>query len=577
MARPDPHVPRAVRLPFPLPLPLQLQLPLALTLALTLAGAGRAQTPAPEPARPRLIALVAVDQLAAWVLEQTWPHLGDGGFRRIAREGVTFARCAYRHACTLTAPGHATLATGAPAAAHGIIGNSWFDRESGKSVYSCEDKDVTLLGGKASGSGRSPAKLLAPALGDAMKAHLGAASQVVSISWKDRAAILLGGRGADAAVWVEDSTGTFQSSTWYGTALPEWVAKINERRPFDACFKKVWDRVGPPEAYAGLVDEQPFEVPAPGGNRSLPRTMNGGKDEITVNFYAQLAASPFPNEILADAARAAIDAGGLGRDDVPDLLGLSLSANDIAGHNFGPGSVEARDLVLRTDRVLAAFLDHLDAAVGAGKWAVILSADHGIPPVPEPLAKQRLDAGRALLGRAAAMAANKALVSAYGEAPADPGRWIAGYDGLSLFLLRAELEKKSPDFDRACEIAAAAALTVRGIHAAVPASRLRAGRHPDDRVHRSLAAAAHATRAGDVLFAVAPYWLDSLSPSTHGTPWPYDQEVPLLAAGPGLARGVVSHVSVSPGLAAVLGARLCGIPPPSLAEDEVPGGVLTGR
>lgn len=164
-----------------------------------------AQTP-PAPERPRLVVLCAVDQLAAWVFAQGEPFLAeDGGFRRLAREGVTFAQCAFEHACTETGPGHATIGTGAPASRHGIVKNTWWSPADHATVY-CVAGDAEALPDLPEGKDKSPARLTAPTFAECLKAHV-PGSRVASVAWKDRSAILMVGGAADVAAWIEPKRG----------------------------------------------------------------------------------------------------------------------------------------------------------------------------------------------------------------------------------------------------------------------------------------------------------------------------------------------------------------------------------
>jgi predicted AlkP superfamily pyrophosphatase or phosphodiesterase len=104
---------------------------LALLLALAALAPARPQPPAAQPAapeRPRLAVLVVFDQLRADYLERWRKLFGPGGFRRLMEEGAWFRNCHYPYAATLTSPGHASMATGAVPASHGIIANDWYDR-----------------------------------------------------------------------------------------------------------------------------------------------------------------------------------------------------------------------------------------------------------------------------------------------------------------------------------------------------------------------------------------------------------------------------------------------------------------
>ncbi|MGE3173481.1 MAG: alkaline phosphatase family protein [Planctomycetota bacterium] len=549
------------------------------------AAAALAPSPAAQDggrvARPRLVVVCGVDQLATWVLQDARPHLAaDGGFARLSAGGVEFTGCAYAHACTETGPGHATIGTGAPARLHGIVKNEWFDRVAGAKVYCVQDPAAAALDGMPEGRDRSAHRLLVPTVGDLLKAH-DPQSVVVSLSHKDRSAILMGGRRADAVVWIENGTGRFVTNTRWGERAPEWLLQLDAGEPQRRWFGWTWDRVGDAAAYAGLVDDRPFELRHMStGQRTLPAVLNGGgRDEPGGRFHQEVYLSPVSNELVLEGALAAVAGAGLGADEHADLLMVSFSANDTVGHYFGPESVEARDTLLRLDGVLARLLAGLDDAVGAGRYAFVLTSDHGVAMSPEVAKAKGLGGGRELLHTRAKAVAEAALRAEFGD-----GSWITYVGGEMLYLDRERLgawanahgEAPEAVLDRAAALAAGACKDARGIDRGISVRELLAtgpapvGEGDDDPIRRAVFDGLVADRCGDVVFVPTPYWIEAGIAATHGSPHPYDREVPLLAVGPGLRRGALVADAVTPGLAAVLAARWLGIDRPAAATDDVP-------
>lgn len=547
-------------------------MPRVLVLLLLLGAA-----PAQPTVRPRLVVLISIDQLASWVFEDVLPHLAhqkEGGFNWLMTGGTWYRGAAYRHAWTSTGPGHATLSTGADPSAHGIVGNSWFDRGTGALRYCCLDPGAMGIGTATAAVDRGARALLAPTLGDTMKAHFGAASRVVSLSWKDRAAILMAGRSADLVAWMDKTNGSWVSSSRYCEALPDWLLAINRKRPLDGYFQKRWERGGPDTAFAGLVDERGFEYPSPGGGRrSFPYVIDGGVKIPSAPFYEHLYGSPFGNDILIQAAAAAIDGERLGQDDVPDMLCVSFSANDSVGHRYGPKSMEVRDIMLKTDRQLRGFFTMLEKKVGMEHCIVVLSSDHGVSPAPEPLVAAGVDAGRGELFLEAAQAANRVLTKRLGAPPPPSLRWVAGHDSAGLFLDHAAIAKRKLGLESVADLAATATGTSRGVRGAVNVVAMRKGRFLRRPWIGFVAAGLSGDRSPDVYVVLKPWWLSSTSAATHGSFYPYDREVPLLVWGagrPALGKAGVSRARVSPGLGIVLAARALGIPPPPLASARIP-------
>jgi predicted AlkP superfamily pyrophosphatase or phosphodiesterase len=210
---------------------------LALTAGLVSSWAApTAAAPAAAPAEPpRLVLLVAVDQMRYDYLPRFASGF-TGGMRRLMREGAVFTNAHLGHYPSVTAVGHSAMLTGAPPGISGIVGNDWYARGLKRNVTSVEDQGTPLLGAGA-GAGSSPKRLRVSTVGDELKmAHPG--SRVISMSHKDRSAILMGGRMADAALWWDQSTGNFVSSTWYGAELPKWAAAFNAGRPVNAWVGK---------------------------------------------------------------------------------------------------------------------------------------------------------------------------------------------------------------------------------------------------------------------------------------------------------------------------------------------------
>lgn len=551
----------------------------AAILAVAAFAPAQAATGSPGAAEPpRLLVLCSVDQLARWVFEAGRPHLAaDGGFRRLLDGGVEFSQCAYEHACTETGPGHATIGTGAPASVHGIVRNEWWSPDDAAKVY-CVGEVVAPLDDLTEGRNRGPGRLLVPTFGDSLKQHVKGA-KVASVSWKDRSAILMAGRSADAVVWFEASTGNLVTNTAWAESTPPWLRAFNDAHTIDDYHGWVWDRCGPDAAYEGLVDDRPYELPHQNGSnqRTLPQPITGGKPDPDQAFYTEVYASPIGNTMVRLAAEAAVQGMALGSDEVPDLLCISFSSTDLVGHYFGPDSVEARDALLRLDRDLATLLDFLDRTVGAGRYAFFLTADHGVGPTPEWAREQGVDAGRGALLKNARAAAEKALTQQYGAPPARK-RWFAHTGEGTFFLNQDVLRDRGVEGPvEASRIAARAAAGTAGVHAAFATEDLQTGGDDGDPLRAALVRSLCPGRAGDVQLVLRRNWLDGFTPASHGTPFPYDREVVALLMGPGVPAGKRVDAPITPGCGTVLFAAMLGVPRPVGATEELPAGVLGAR
>src|SRR6476659_1078960 len=206
-------------------------------LTSSITSAQRRSTTSTEPGqrakRPRLVLLIVVDQFRYDYLERFNDLFVENGLRRLMRDGASWTQSNYDHIPTYTAPGHATMMTGAYPAESGIVGNEWPDRVTGRRVTSVSDTTVTLLGGAQNEGASSPRRLMSSTVGDELRLATNDRSKVIGISVKDRSAILPAGRHANAAYWFSTNTGSMVSSTYYFNQLPAWVTAFNNTRPAD--------------------------------------------------------------------------------------------------------------------------------------------------------------------------------------------------------------------------------------------------------------------------------------------------------------------------------------------------------
>ena len=567
------------------------------------AQAPDAVTQSPGVEAPRLVVVISVDQLRSDYFDWLEPHFGEGGFKRLVGEGVSFVDAAYAHGITETGPGHAVLSTGAEPRVHGVIANSWLDRKTLRYVYCVEDPE----------HGRSPRNLRVPTLAEAWKRHYGEKAWVLSLSIKDRAACCMGGTAADLALWLDWEKGRLRSSSYYESkrslagnrkAVRAWVDALNSapKRLIDRRSNHVWKRLVLPEAapklYAALgKDRRVGERPPNGIGIEFPHVFP--KDGPT--YYTALSYSPFGHEFLLASASNAIEELKLGKHETPDLLLLSLSSLDYVGHAFGPRSHEVADCMIRLDRQLAAFFAKLDRLVGEGQWTVALSADHGVSELPEE-ARVRFGKGGTLdvhdLGRHPGIEGeagrNKGLFVRLSEAIAEKfsgqlgenyravqvvgsgqARRVASVlfkgSGSMLYLKPEILDRYGLDRAEVADFAAAWLRKQKEVSAACSLGELVAG--AEHRYAKLWAASCDPTRAGDVILSLQPYTQSKLSRQTtgtnHGSPHLYDRRVPIMFAGVGVARaGKVKGVARVRDFAPTL-ARIVGVPKPSGATGRV--------
>lgn len=299
-------------------------------------------------AKPKLVVVLVLDQFREDYLERYRSDFKTAnGFNLFLNKGANFTDCYFDYANTMTAPGHATIGTGAYTNGHGVSLNEWWDlnRSTTHPVSSVEDEQYLMVGSSDPKEiGVSPRNELASTLGDEVVLATKGQSKLFGISLKDRAAVLTSGHASKGAFWVDHATGQFVSSTYWGPQLPAWVQAFNT---------------------SGRADQAVREAGAKPGN-----------------FYNEVGKSPASVSYLLDFAKSLVSSEEMGKHDVTDVLTISISTTDILGHSVGPDAPEQRALIDAIDVDLNGFFSWLDQHVdgGMGNVWVALTGDHGIAP-----------------------------------------------------------------------------------------------------------------------------------------------------------------------------------------------------
>lgn len=542
-----------------------------------------ASSPAPAPAAPsgatsgglgpaarssgalggkRVVVLLVVDQLPSWTFSRDRPAF-HAGFARLLREGVYWPRAAYPYAPTVTAVGHTTLATGAPPRVSGIVENAWYDRAARRWIDPTEDAahpTVPPLPGNAKDDGASPHFELADTAG--------VGDRVLSISFKERAAILMAGRRAPSdprpddvtAAWFEPRANAFVTSTYYATTEPTWLSRLARERPIAPRLAGyVWTPLAGTPSRAPAKDDEPGEVGTSGLGTTFPHALAAATDPSHA-----VAVTPLANELVLEAVIEALDAG-----ERPDLLCVSFSAHDLAAHAWGQESWEATDVLLRLDDVVGRLLDALDARYGKDGWSMVFSSDHGGPPLVERAAKDPATEARRVDVADVRSVAERAAAAAVGE-----GAWIAAADDHMLYLSDAARALPDAERNKLLDAIVEAARAVPGMGFALRIDRAPFATGADctglGELETLVCRSVFPGRSGEVYWGPRRYSALQHRPFAavnHGTPWDYDREVPIVVREPGrsprVAEGEVpSTLRVAPTLA-----RMLGKPAPPTARE----------
>jgi predicted AlkP superfamily pyrophosphatase or phosphodiesterase len=516
---------------------------------------------ATQPARPKLVVVIVVDQMRADYVDK-FRGQWSGGLKRLVEEGAWFRTAAYPYAATNTCVGHATISTGALPASHGMVGNGWWDRDTQKMVTCTGDpkvKNVAYADGTTKG-GDSAWRMLLPSFAEELKFQSAGGTRVVTFSLKARAAITLAGHKADAATWFDTSTGSWVTSSPYGTQ--PFIEDYVKKHPVTEDYGKTWSLSLRKDAYwydekakgaatvSGWGDDFPFPLRGKEGG--------AGPDET---FYTQWGTSPFADTYLTKLAETAIDSMNLGKTPATDYLAISYSSTDYVGHTFGPRSWEIQDVLVRLDKDLGALFAHLDEKVGKGNYVVALTADHGVAPTVADMDETGFDAGVLNLLDLQSRLENALLPLNLGE-PAIAK--IAGNDVYFTPGIYGELHRDP----RTIKALMDAAIATPGVAAVFLAEELGGGFQTVSQTRTAAQLSFYPPRSGDLFVLQKPYWLTDSSPNSkkqsagagHGTPYYYDQRVPLLFMGFGIQPGeyfqAVTPADIAPTLGALAGVTL---------------------
>jgi len=493
---------------------------------------------------PKLIVIIVIDQFRGDYLERYRDQFGEGGFRLFLDRGAYFTDCNYDYANTRTAPGHATLLTGAYSNGHGIIANEWWDPQTKRMVSSVEDDTTKLVGVAGDAKGASPHNLMASTLGDELKLATAGRSRVFGIALKDRAAVLPTGRAGDAAYWIEQKSGTWVTSTYYRSELPKWAADFNGADRAG----KYWDR-----------DWRDSE-----GNILRSTAHRKGKDGSEAGFYEVVGSTPFANDYEFEFAKELILYEQLGTGNNTDLLSISLSANDILGHQVGPDSPEMQSMALATDKQLAGFFNFLGHQVGLANIWIALSADHGIAPLPSAAAKLHLPAAN-LNVEDLSKQVDKTLAARFPVAKSTG--FLRSFD-YPLAWLNDEAFAAAKVKEEDAERAVGEALKQAGLRGYFTRSQLAQGAVPDTELGHQYLHSYSPAGGWYVMGVPAPFLVGTLRGTDHASPYTYDTHVPLAFYGVPFQLGTY-RTHAEPVDLAVTFASLLGINAPTHAVGRV--------
>jgi predicted AlkP superfamily pyrophosphatase or phosphodiesterase len=499
------------------------------------------------PAQPKLIVMIAVDQMRSDFVDRFAP-LYRAGLKTLSDKGAVFSNARYRHAANETGPGHSVLLTGSDPLHSGIVANDWWDPYLGRIVNVIDDPVQTPLGG--TGRASSPANQLTFTVGDVMKST-NPRSRVVGVGMKDRAAILMGGRRADAAYWFENAGGNFITSSYYMDAAPAWLMDWNRQRYVDKFAGQAWTRLIDDTAlYEKYAGKDAIEGERDRKDITFPHPIVAKPPQTA--YYNELRRTPFAEEVLLEFALEAMKQHELGKDADTDILAIGFAATDAIGHAWGPDSHEQMDQMLRLDRTLGRLFAEIESSVGLDNTIIVLSADHGSRPLVELLQERGLP-GR----RIAPKEIENVLVAALAKRfPGVTG--LVSYFATDVYLNEDVVRRHNLNWKEVETTAVEALLSTGVVDKVYTHDDLRSPTRSADPYLELFKKAFYAPRAPhlNVLLKPGVYVNSAVGGTGHGSAYDADRHVPVIFMGRDIKPGKYTQESgpedIAPTLAQML-------------------------
>ncbi len=479
------------------------------------------------PERPKLIVQLVVGQMRNDFLHRYWQNFSDDGFKVLVNEGSFCKNANYNYLLTQSAPGMATLLTGAQPASHGIVSDRWLNRSNNEMVTATFDKRYRGVGGDDMYGSHSPRNMLASTLGDELK-RWNPASKVFAVSLDPQQAVLAAGHSGDGAYWLNPYYGTWMTSNFYQKALPEWVSTFNNKQLADAYVQRSWETLLPMNFYispdiSAIDTTKNKEVEATNSPLTLVKSLFAEKAKD--KNYEVLTNTPFGNSYTKDFALSAIVSENLGQDAITDLLTIYFGSTADICRKYGTNSVELEDAYYRLDRELAHFMSFINETIGRENVMIVLTSDHGTDDSQSKNNTFRVPSGTFEPKQSIA------LLKSYLTATFGKGDWVKAYDQKQIYLNRSLIEDRNLKLSDFQGKASEFMVQFSGVAGSVTSTTLVNTVFNQGNLLK-IQNSYSIKRSGDILFFLEPGWTErSESTSAQSSPYSYDSHVPLIFYG----------------------------------------------
>jgi len=504
-----------------------------------------------EIQRPKLVVGIVIDQMRYEYLYRFNRYYCRDGFNKLLNNGTNFTFAHYNYVPTTTAPGHASIYTGTTPAYHGIIANDFYDRQLHKIVNAVSDSTRKSIGSTDHQGEISPYRLLSTTITDQLKLATMGVSKVISVSLKDRAAVLPGGHMANAAYWYDNQTGDIISSSYYMNELPLYVNEFNKRRSANKYLSKGWSLSLPIKDYSNC---------SPDKSQYKDDMLNEGTTYLLHNFnnlenkikYEAIETSPFGNQLVEELAKSVLINENLGKGNETDFLAISFSSTDHVGHEYGTYSMETEDIYIKLDSLLDDFLNILDKQVGENNYLLFLTADHGALETPSYLKDNNLPVGE-LNTKQFSSSLKSFIAKKYGDE-----KLIENISNKQIFFNRSIIEKNNLDIHL---IEQSVADYLRDTFPSIMAIFTRdvlENNIPSRESTNLTLNGFNPVLSGDVAFTLKPGYLLNYQEkgTTHSASYSYDTHVPMIFYGWHIPKQIINTpvytIDIAPTIADLL-------------------------
>ena len=510
---------------------------------------------------PKLVVGICVEQMRQDYFDKFWNYFGNNGFKKLAIGGSYCKNANFNYSLTQTSPGLTTIVTGSEPAVHGIVSDIWYNALTGNKETSIGDKQQTTIGSKKAEGSYSPVNIFTTTFSDEAKIYNSSKSKVFSMSLNPKGAVLSGGFAADAAIWFDNKTGKWVTSSYYKHYLPKWVEEQNDKKMPDTYLQRVWvSEFSAEDIKKHDYDSNVYKIGLDGLYKNFP--YNYVDIKKTVPDYELLTMIPEGNTHLTDLAVAAIYNENLGKDEITDFLFVNYSVPETIGLLFGPQSAEVLDLFLKLDKNIAHLIEVIEEVVGKNNVLIYLTSNHGVAEIPQYSIDHKLPSGIYKQHYIVALLRSY-LKSVYGE-----GNWILDYNNNQLFLNKILIEDSGISIRDFQEKIIAFIINSNGITNAINAYQFQ-NIIFNSGMPQKMQNSFNQKRSGDIMISLKPGWIEDIAFATnHNSGYNYDTHVPLIFYGWKIKKQIVYSEINMTSLAPTISSFL-NTPPPPMTSGRV--------